>query len=386
MTRTLARFFSVFLFLAASSAVSCAAQVREIRLAQHNLFTRTVIELDKSTDYSIENHSEDRGYVTVVVQGVEKAGPQPQVTRKEEYVKATRVDFLSGRKELRLHLKTPQTVKHEHFTLEAPNRIVVDLFAVVQRASVENGSWKRRIIIDPGHGGKDPGAVGKVGSREVHEKEIVTAVAKDLARLLQADPRFEIEQTRSVDKYVSLTDRTHFAAIHRGDLFISIHTNAVGGSAARRARGFEIWTWNRDSNHSAAAKAVSRLENAEYEISRDNSSILTQMMEDALESQALVSRRLASAVHQTFMKDSYFRRHDRGINKARFKVLENYDMPSILVEMGFISHPDEARLLHTRDFQRRVARHLYLGIIHYYAETDPTFPKGSASQVASSKP
>ena len=148
-----------------------------------------------------------------------------------------------------------------------------------------------------------------------------------------------------------------------------------GASARRRARGFEIWTWNREGSKNAAARAIEKLENEDPGVTRSNNSILTAMMMDALESQALDSRRFATAVHEAFMTESYFRKHDRGIDSARFTVLEVYDMPSILVEMGFISHPTEVRMLFRDSFQDLVARKLYEGIVRYYEKHDPTFPR-----------
>jgi len=194
-----------------------------------------------------------------------------------------------------------------------------------------------------------------------------------------------VRLTRRTDVYLGLQERTEEAARLRGHLFVSLHCNAVEGNSAT-ARGFEIWTWNRDSNSSAAARAVSRMENEDPGVTRQNTRILTTMMTDALESQSLVSRRLARSVLDSVTTDAYFRKHDRGIHSARFKVLENYDMPSILVEMGFLTHPEEAKLLTQDAFQQRLARLLYNGIVSYYETTDPRFPRGQgATGVARAK-
>jgi N-acetylmuramoyl-L-alanine amidase len=241
----------------------------------------------------------------------------------------------------------------------------------------------RRIIIDPGHGGHHKGGVGIINGRQVYEKDLAIAVAEKLERHFQRDPRFEVRLTRREDVYVGLYERTVRASQLEGDLFISIHANAVEGKAAQqRARGFEIWTWNRTANRSAAAKAIERLENDDPGMTRENNRILTSMMMDALESQALISRRVAQAVHSRAIQHPYLKRHDRGIDSARFKVLEIYDMPSILMELGFMTHPEEVKMLFDPSFQDDWALIMYEGIIRYYEQSDPTFPRARPSMVA----
>lgn len=226
-----------------------------------------------------------------------------------------------------------------------------------------------------------------IGRRQVSEKEVTIIVAEKLERLLKADPRFEVRLTRREDVYMGLLERTLEASRLEGDLFISIHANAVEGAAAqKRAKGFEIWTWNRNSNNSAAAKAIERLENDEPGMkSRENQRILTTMMIDALESQALVSRRFAQAVHARAIEHPYLRANDRGIDSARFKVLEIYDMPSILVELGFMTHPEEVKRLFNAEFQQDWAEIMYEGIVRYYQETDRTFPSTGKRSTTTAK-
>lgn len=366
----------LFLFLA---HVLPAARVNEVRLAEHNGFTRLVVEYQGSVKYRIHNQSHEKQFVTVELDDIDQAPARPNATGEEKLVADTKIEYDGAQKRLRIHLKTPGPVKEADFRLLNPSRIVIDFqeSLYVPNTSVRtSNSWRKRIVIDPGHGGYHMGGVGSVNGRTIYEKEITIKVAAYLEDLLRSDPRFEVALTRRQDVYVGLFERTEIAAKLEGDLFMSLHCNAVAGKAAQaRARGFEIWVWNRDSNSSAAAKALAKLENADPGISRENSDLLTNMMIDALESQSLVSRRFAAAVHEVFMRDSYFRKHDRGIQAARFKVLENYDMPSILVEMGFITHPEEAKLLNSPAFQKRVAGHLYAGIIRYYEINDPTFPR-----------
>jgi len=185
---------------------------------------------------------------------------------------------------------------------------------------------------------------------------------------------------------MGLQERTDFASQNRGDLFISLHTNAVPiPSMGGRARGFEIWVWDQNGNKSAAAKALESLENDDGSVTQNNSNLIGAIMRDALQSQALTSRKVAQVVHSAFIEDPYFRRHDRGIQGAKFKVLEIYDMPSILIEMGFITHPEEVKLLFQARFQQDLAEATYRGIVRYYEQSDSTFPRSPRGAVAAAK-
>ncbi|CAN5353555.1 hypothetical protein BH09SUM1_BH09SUM1_25150 [soil metagenome] len=237
--------------------------------------------------------------------------------------------------------------------------------------------WRRRIIIDPGHGGHHKGGIGRIGSRTVYEKEVTIQVAVKLEKLIKADRRFDVRLTRREDVYVGLKERTDRATAMKGDLFVSLHCNAVEAKGGRSsARGFEIWTWKQDANLSTAGRAIENLENDDPGTrTSENNKILTTMMKDALESNALQSRRFASAMHDAAGGDTYLRTHDRGMDSAHFKVLEVYDMPSILVELGFMTNVDEVRMLFSDSFQQIWAQTLYRGIVKYYEQTDPTFPR-----------
>ncbi|MEO8377571.1 MAG: N-acetylmuramoyl-L-alanine amidase, partial [Candidatus Sumerlaeota bacterium] len=223
--------------------------------------------------------------------------------------------------------------------------------------------------------------------REVFEKEVTIRVAERLEKLLVADPRFEVRLTRRKDVYVGLTERTGIATDQSGDLFISLHCNAVPSSGrGTQARGFEIWTWKQDKNTSTAAKALARLENEEPGPSnRANNTFLNKMMEDALQSHSLESRRVASAIHDALVTHPYFRSNDRGVDSAHFKVLEVYDMPSILIELGFMTHPQEVRMLFDPSWQDRYAQLIYQGIVRYYQSYDPNFPSGNSPVTVASR-
>lgn len=229
------------------------------------------------------------------------------------------------------------------------------------------GGRKTVIIIDPGHGGHHKGGGNIVRGRRVWEKEITLQIAERIERIARRDGRYEVRLTRREDVYVGLAERTQRAEQMHGDIFVSLHTNAVDGDASRKARakGIEFWTWSPDGSRTAAAKWLEELENEEGGNVRAAKPLLNQMMIDALTAQALESRRVARALENSFMRESYYRANYRGIDGARFKVLENYSMPSVLIEYGFLTHPEESKRLADPSKQEEMARLTYEGIAAY---------------------
>ncbi|MCC5874761.1 MAG: N-acetylmuramoyl-L-alanine amidase [Candidatus Sumerlaeia bacterium] len=387
------------------------AEIKEIRVHHHGDYTRAVIELDRAVNYRVRNYSQQHEMIQVEISGVSSGVSTVQLNSSRSFVSAHAVRYEEVTKSFRMNLRTINPVTTKDQTLENPFRIVVDIYRDEEAVSASDsasesssnqpratpivsnpgrpGGWSRRIIVDPGHGGHHGGGVGRLNGRTVYEKEVALPVAERLERLLKADPRFEVFLTRRQDVYVGLAERTQIASRLNGDLFVSIHANAVDGRAAQqRARGFEIWTWNPTANTSAARRAMERMENEDplARINQGNNQILTSMMRDALNTQAVESRRVARYVHQVAIRDPYLRNNDRGIDKARFRVLEIYDMPSILVELGFMTHPEEVRMLFSASFQQKWAQIMYDGIVEYYAATDPEFPRSkNTPSLASSR-
>lgn len=223
------------------------------------------------------------------------------------------------------------------------------------------------IVIDPGHGGHHKGGSAVVNGRRVYEKEITLAIAFKIERIMKEQGRYDVKLTRRDDTYVGLSQRTSRAEDFRGDLFVSLHTNAVEGSASRKAsaKGLEFWVWSNDGSRSAAARWIESFENEEGQNVRAAKPVLNQMMIDALTSQTVDSRRLAGNLERAFLKDSYVKASYRGIDGARFKVLENYSMPSVLIEYGFLTNPSEARMLTDSGYQQKMAERTVEGINAY---------------------
>jgi N-acetylmuramoyl-L-alanine amidase len=214
-----------------------------------------------------------------------------------------------------------------------------------------------RIVIDPGHGGHDPGALGK----RVTEAELVLDVALRLEKLLLAQPGFEVVLTRRTDVFVPLEERTAMANREGADLFLSIHANA---SRNPLARGVETYFLNFAQDAEAAAVAArenSASERAMHHLPDIVKAIaLTNKLDESRDFAQMVQRSLVSRLrpHNRELKDL-------GVKQAPFVVLIGAAMPSVLAEISFVTHAAEGQLLRTPAYRQRIAEALHDAIVRY---------------------
>jgi N-acetylmuramoyl-L-alanine amidase len=215
-----------------------------------------------------------------------------------------------------------------------------------------------RIVIDPGHGGHDTGTIGPGGTME---KDLVLSVAKDLKELLEENLGAEVILTRKDDSFVSLEERTAIANQHQADLFLSIHANS---SRIRSTSGVETYYLN--FARTASEREVAARENASTVRNvRDLQDLIKVIAEadksaESRELAAIVQKKLFGGVQKVFP-----RTRNRGVRSAPFVVLIGANMPSVLVEVAFISNPRDEKLLTKEDNRDRLARALYAGIEGY---------------------
>ena len=217
---------------------------------------------------------------------------------------------------------------------------------------------KKIIVIDPGHGGRDPGAV----AYGLKEKDVNLRFAKTLKRILERDGRFKVYLTRNSDRFVSLYRRTLFAIKKRADLFISIHCNA---SPSRRGYGTYVYTLNLRGARSKLARMVEQ---------RENRVVIDYVKVSA---NPYVNRIVADlAISNTMTHGLIFAKHlkkhlrktvrFRDIDSANFAVLKTPGIPSVLIETAYITNPREARLLRSRKFIEKFSRSVYKAIVDYF--------------------
>jgi N-acetylmuramoyl-L-alanine amidase len=224
------------------------------------------------------------------------------------------------------------------------------------------------IVIDPGHGGRDPGAVGWGGSFEKDRTLEIALLVRDLLQVRL--PGVRTVMTRETDAYVSLGARTRMANNEHADLFISIHCNA---STNRTAHGFETFFLSRARTDDA--RAVEALENgalaydSEQEIMMTQSDPLSFLLADIAQSLYLnQSSGLAETIQERFAT-TWPGGRNRGVKQAGFYVLRGAYMPAVLVEVGFISNPEEEALLNSLDFRMKMAEAIVEAILAFTEES-----------------
>lgn len=272
-----------------------------------------------------------------------------------------------------------QIGKYNRFYLTSPFRIVFDIYRqaefvsraqqkpeqVIPRAegspsiARQLGLGVHRIVIDPGHGGKDPGAVNRLLG--LQEKEITLDIGKRLNAILNEHREFEIILTRPRDEYVPLEKRAAIANSNLGDIFVSIHTNSAPRLAAR---GVESYYLNVTAD--PWAMEVAALENAMSSKSMaDMRTILDQILQNSKISESRILSQFIQGSMVANLQRKYDAIADLGVKKAPFYVLLGAQMPSALVEVSFLSNRDEARRLGVPEYRQAVAAGLYLGIINF---------------------
>ncbi len=255
----------------------------------------------------------------------------------------------------------------ESFELKNPSRLVLDLMGrpigtptpgAHPAPTPARPEPSAVIVIDPGHGGVEEGAIGPTGLRE---KEVALDLGRRLRTLLARDSRLGVVLTREDDRYVDLDERTAIANYNRADLFISIHLNA---SPRRDAYGAETYFLSPEATDDEA-RTLAALENQAYRTSQalraatgeGQRRTLELILWDLAQNQYLAeSGRLAEAVQREL--DALTGTRDRGVRQAPFRVLMGATMPAILVEAGFISNPDEEARLRTVAYRERIAEAL----------------------------
>jgi len=376
--------FRPLLLMILAAAPSQAAQpgkavLSQIRYASTEGRTRVTLELSSEVRYETHALKEDpskglppRIYVDLIGSRLGADAKQP-ISIQEGLLRQVRAAQFSP-EVVRVVLDMSSLGSYRTSVLSDPYRLVLDVQARENGDRVALSEKKkepapeakaakpapalRKIVIDPGHGGKDPGAIGVGG---IAEKDIVLNVARKLALKLKREMGVEVVLTRNDDSFVDLKDRTAMANAEQADLFISLHVNA---SPNPDARGME--TYYLDNTTDEAASRLAARENA---VARngvtDIQFILSDMIQNLkLEDSITLANRLqASVVSQVARR--YGEVKDLGVKKALFYVLVGARMPSVLVEMFFVTHKSEGRALAKEAYQDAIADALFEGIKKY---------------------
>ncbi|MBT3461563.1 MAG: AMIN domain-containing protein [Gammaproteobacteria bacterium] len=374
----------VVMWLLSSSALA-SPTINSIRLHASPEKTRLVFDVSEPLDHTLfvlENPL--RLVIDLPGSALEKSVRRQSLASK--YFKGTAVTdirYSSVRQaDLRVVLDLSESVKPRSFLLnpiaQYGDRLVVDLFPTLTGESVLATESKieqrlRDIVvaIDPGHGGEDPGAIGP---GKTYEKTVVLAIAKRLADRFNAEPGFKAVLTRGGDYYVAHRDRTQLARDNQADVFISIHADAWKTASASGASVFAI---SQRGATSETARWIAEKENRADLIGGvgsvsldDKDDVLAGVLLD-LSMTASLSASLEMGAEVIKSISPINKLHKSNVEQASFIVLKSPDIPSILVETGFISNPGEAKKLRTAAHQKKMAGAIFKGVSTYFQKTPP---------------
>lgn len=226
------------------------------------------------------------------------------------------------------------------------------------------------IVIDPGHGGKDPGAHGKYGTRE---KDVVLGIARQLKYLVDKQPGMRAVLTRNGDYYIDLRRRLAIARKDSADLFVSIHADAFSN---RYSRGASVYALSQRGGTSEAARWLAAKENyselggVDLGDLDDKNGMVRSVLIDLSQTATIgASLELGGGVLRNMGQMT--RLHHQTVEQAQFVVLKSLDIPSILIETGFISNPQEEANLRNPGYQAKLAKAIFLGIQSYLSKHPP---------------
>ena len=378
------------LFWAASAGAPAAADqssdpaIENIRHVSVQGYTRVIVTLSAKADYKHFQLAADRTRPPRIVIDFSPARVEAAAQAPTPVGDGLLKDIRTGQfaaETARVVLDLERAGSYTAFPLYSPYRLIVDVQAkagqvhevqrepaprpepMVRQARPVAAEPKYRVMIDPGHGGRDPGAVG-VGGLE--EKTVVLDVSRKLGRKLEARLPVEVLFTRTSDVFVPLPERTARANAANVNLFLSIHANA---SENAHAQGVETYYLNNTNDR--ATIRLARMENGlgPMQAVQHEDPTLSLLLSDLVQNQKVDgSIALANAI-QTALVPQVSRRHRQvrnlGVKKGPFYVLVGAHMPCVLVEVSFLTHRVQGRLLRSTDYREAIAEGIFEGVAQF---------------------
>ncbi len=378
MVKVVLNILSIFLFFNSFSAVAGTANVNGIRFWQDPEKTRLVFDVSKSVKYNLFTLNNPYRLVIDITDAalktkLDKIDIPPRLIKK---IRSSR-----QKNKLRLVIELKNKITTKDFTLKPfqnyGHRLVVDLQDSVGRkqaiktVSSRTLSKNRDIIIaiDAGHGGEDPGASGR---KKTREKSVTLAVAKRLAKMIDAEKGMKAVLTRKGDYYVSLRKRTDIARKNKADLFISIHADAFTN---KKVKGASVWVLSPRGASSEMGRWLEQKEKLSdlaggADISHKDPLVAEVLLDLSMHYSVVSSIHAAEKVYKA-LKSKLPKMHKRSVQKAAFVVLKMPDIPAMLVEMAFISNPTEEKLLKTARQQKKISKAILSGVKAYFKANPP---------------
>lgn len=370
-----ARLTTCVLFLLLTSVAFAGTTVENVRIWSENSKTRVVLDLSRSVQHNIFTlRGPDRLVIDLKDSRLAKAlTTMPQGAGSVRSIRSS----IRADGQLRVVLDLNTAVRSRTFTA-GPNatygdRLVIDLQQTGDLSPVKRASEAYRpgrdivIAIDAGHGGKDPGSIG----RRAKEKDIVLSVSRELARRINAESGMRAVLIRNGDTFIQLDRRVEIAQRHDADLLVSVHADANSSSGPS---GASVWALDLDRADRVARKTLGERGKKDVKVRdvslNDKDPILASVLYDLSQSAALsASNDVGARVSRQLGRVA--KMHSRKVRTKSLAVLTSAEMPSILVETGFISNPGDEKKLRNKGHQGRLANAILAGIRDYFYTNPP---------------
>ncbi|MEB0047106.1 MULTISPECIES: N-acetylmuramoyl-L-alanine amidase [unclassified Pseudomonas] len=361
-----------------------ATQVRNARLWRSDDKLRLVFDLSGPVQYKTFSLSAPERLI-IDLSGASLSGDFSQLALNNTVIRSIRsghfgqsdtriVLDLSGPVQLNSFLLPPQDGQGHRLVLDMKTAAPLQIAAAPLRESIINKVHPKRdiiVVVDPGHGGKDPGAVGAKGERE---KDVVLSIAQLLAKRLKREKGFDVKLVRNDDFFVPLRKRVEIARKHSADMFISVHADAA---PRLTASGASVYCLSEGGATSATARFMAQRENGADLLGatsllnlKDKDPMLAGVILDmSMNATIAASLQLGSTVLGSLAGITSL--HQKRVEQAGFAVLKSPDVPSILVETGFISNARDSQRLVTARHQQAVANGLFEGLQRYFLKNPP---------------
>ena len=341
------------------NSASYKVNVKDIRYWSHRGYTRVVIDLDRKARIDKKHLLDPNSiYLDIYNARIDAGLKKGTIPVSDGILKQLKVSQHPANR-VRIVLDLAGPIVYKVFPLADPHRIVIDITPMV---SIATDDGIETIVIDPGHGGKDPGAIGRRG---LTEKDVVLDIAKRLKILIEKRLNKKVLLTREDDTFIPLEERTAFANTNNADLFISIHTNA---SPRRYLKGVETYLLDLSSDPHAMETAA-RENMGTISSMSDLEMILKDLMFSLKKEESLVLAHLVQDSIVGTLLPRYSDVVDLGVKQAPFYVLIGANMPSILAEVSFISNPTEEKRLRNADYRQKIAEGLLQAVRKYTSST-----------------
>jgi N-acetylmuramoyl-L-alanine amidase len=375
----LAFFFSLLFFMLPGICAAATA-VESVRVRPSPERTRIVFDLSAPVEHKIFS-LENPDRLVIDVENAVLDASFDEITLKDTPIAKMRASR-RGEADLRVVLDLIDHVKPRSFILKPilqyGDRLVIDLYTPEQQApvvqKVDRIARQMRdvvIAIDAGHGGDDPGAIGH---GKLFEKDVVLSIAKEVGSLFSREPGYKPLLIREGDYFLALRERTNLARNSQADVFISIHADAF---RTAEARGASVYALSQSGATSEAARWLAEKENR-ADLIGGTGGVSLDDKDDLLAGVLLDLSMTASLSASLEMGQSVLkaikpvnRLHKKRVEQAGFAVLKSPDVPSLLIETGYISNPAEANKLRTRKHQMAMARAIFYGVKRYMDENPP---------------